>query len=105
MARRSKADRPYGTFFHGDAPEETPDPARRRLDVRGTLRRLAGRTRNAQLVLVSILGTLAIIGIPNALVPAPQRITERRGNAAIKTALASAPPKPNGASAAHQAGQ
>jgi len=103
MARRSKADRPYGTFFHGDAPEETPDPARRRLDVRGTLRRLAGRTRNAQLVLVSILGTLAVIGITNALVPAPQRITEREVNDAIKTALASATPKPNVAIAAYQA--
>src|SRR2546428_3052882 len=103
MARRSKADRPYGTFFHGDAPEETPDPARRRLDVRGTLRRLAGRTRNAQLVLVSILGTLAIIGITNALVPAQQRITEREVSDAIRAGVASATPKANVAIAAYQA--
>ena len=78
-------------------------PPRRRFDLRARARAVARRTRSAQLVLISILGTLAIIGVTNTLAPAPARLSERDVNEAIKTALASATPKPNVAIAAYEA--
>jgi S1-C subfamily serine protease len=103
MVGRSKADRRYGTFFHGDVPEPEMPPPRRRFALRARARALAQRTQRAQLVLMSILGTLAIIGVTNTLAPAPARLSERDVSEAIKTALASATPKPNVAIAAYEA--